>query len=392
MLKQVPWLFAIALFAIVSFGCREQASTNPLPKGRLSSNLKADEEILFFPTYGRQDPETNGWRFDVHGKVFEPEDSSAKRAALIALLQTSIDASVGGDDNAFRDDRIRPFLVDNERGKTVCIDLAGKQVIAGTSEANGHFLNSLILDTGRIANGKKNQIQEYNAVLREGDSRVFSGRVHLIPAEGVSVISDIDDTIKHSQVTDKSELLQNTFLREFRAVEGMPELYASLSDSDVAFHYVSGSPWQLYQPLDAFMSDVGFPKGTYHLKQFRLKDSTAIELLSSQQETKLAAITPLLDAFSERRFILIGDSGEQDPEIYGRIARQHAAQILGVFIRNVTGERSDSERFLTAFEGVPRDRWTLFDDVSQIAEQIRNGARAAQGRAGMASEVGIDSK
>ncbi len=67
------------------------------------------------------------------------------------------------------------------------------------------------------------------------------------------------------------------------------------------------------------MTDTGFPNGTFHLKQFRLTDSSALDLLSSQQETKFAAIKPLLDAFPQRVFILIGDSGEQDPEIYGRI-------------------------------------------------------------------------
>ncbi|MGB7326045.1 MAG: App1 family protein [Rubripirellula sp.] len=65
------------------------------------------------------------------------------------------------------------------------------------------------------------------------------------------------------------------------------------------------------------MSEAGFPEGTFHLKQFRLKDSSVLDLLSSQQETKRSAIVPILEAFPQRQFILIGDSGEQDPEIYG---------------------------------------------------------------------------
>ncbi len=366
---QCPRTILLLAFAIVLVGCREQASTKPPP-----SNLKTDEEILFFPTYGRYDQQAELWRFDVHGKVFESEYSSTKRAALIAALRASADISVGADDSAFLDDRIRPFLVDNERGKSVTIKVAGEQFMAGTSEANGHFSKSLALgaDSLDVTEGK-NQIQEIEAVLRGGDSRTFTGRVHLIAPQGVSVISDIDDTIKHSQVTDKSELLQNTFLREFRAVEGMPELYTSLANSEVAFHYISGSPWQLYQPIDAFMSAAGFPQGTFHLKQFRLKDSSSLDILSSQQDTKIAAITPLLNAFPERDFILIGDSGEQDPEIYGQIAREHSDQIVGIFIRNVTGERSDDERLTTAFQNLPSDRWTLFDDVSQIREPILQG-------------------
>ena len=361
----------IILFAIVAVGCREQASSRLPP-----SNVKSDEDILFFPTYGRYDEASGVWRFDVHGIAFEPEDSSAKRAALNAILRASADVSVDADDSLFLDSRIKPFLVDHERGKSVTIKVAGEQFKAGTSEANGHFSASLVLNAdGRGATEEKNRILEIQAVLGIGDSRTFTGRVHLIASHGVSVISDIDDTIKHSQVTDKSELLQNTFLREFRAVEGMPELYHRLADFDVAFHYVSGSPWQLYQPIDAFMSETGFPNGTFHLKQFRLTDSSALDLLSSQQETKFAAIKPLLDAFPQRAFILIGDSGEQDPEIYGRIAREHANQIVGIFIRNVTNEKSDDERFANAFEKVARDRWALFDDVSQITEQIINLAK-----------------
>ena len=73
------------------------------------------------------------------------------------------------------------------------------------------------------------------------------------------------------------------------------------------------------------------------LKLFRLKDPSALDLLQSQTATKIRAIEPLLTAFPERRFVLIGDSGEQDPEIYTEIARTHRPQIVAVFIRNVTG-------------------------------------------------------
>ena len=342
------------------------------------SNLKSDEEILFFPTYGRFDPAGSVWRFDVHGKVFEPENSSFKRAALIAMLRASVDASVGLEDAAFLDDRVRPFLVDNDRGKSVAVEIAGEQFLAGTSEPNGHFSKALDLQPDSpVADMPKNQVLEIKAVLRDGDAREFTGRVHLIAPQGVSVISDIDDTIKLSQVTDKSELMKNTFLRAFRPVEGMPQLYATLADSEVAFHYVSGSPWQLYQPIEAFMSESGFPAGTLDLKYFRLKDSSVFDLLRSQNEIKLAAIKPMLDAFPQRRFLLIGDSGEQDPEIYGQIAREHSDQIIGIFIRNVTGEGSTDQRFSDAFHDVPDDRWALFDDVPEISDQIISRARSA---------------
>ena len=362
----------VVLFVFTNFaaGCREQALKSPPP-----SNINRDEDVLFFPTYGSLDAKAGVWRFDLHGKVYEPEDSSTKRAVLVAALRSAVDVGFDTDENPFLDDRIRAFLVDNERGKSVTIDVAGEPFAAGTSAANGHFKSSLVLGVDSVPEpNMKNPVLETKAVLRDGDSRVFVGRVHLIGPRGVSVISDLDDTIKLSQVTDKSELLQNTFLREFQPVEGMPALYANMAELDVAFHYVSGSPWQLYQPLDEFLAKVGYPKGTYHLKNFRLKDSSVQNLFSSQEETKLAAIDPLLSTFPDRKFILIGDSGEHDPEIYGQIAREHRDQIAGIFIRNVTEAKSEDERFSDAFRDVPGDRWFLFDQVSQISAQMINCA------------------
>ncbi|MDV6032968.1 MAG: DUF2183 domain-containing protein [Phycisphaera sp. RhM] len=340
------------------------------------STLNADEQILFYPTYGRFDEQAQVWRFDVHGKVFEPEDGSFKRALLIATLKSSMRGNVEIDKDAFLSDRIRPFLVDNERGKSVTIDVAGNQVAAGVSAANGHFRRSLVSGAAGLGVGPQdigtpqNRVLTFKAVLPARDSRTFNGRIHLIAPRGVSVISDIDDTIKHSQVTDRSELMRNTFTRAFRAVEGMPELYADLADAGVAFHYVSGSPWQLYSPLEAFFSDQGFPQGTFHLKYFRLTDSSGLGLLSSQRASKLAAIEPLLDSFPDRRFILLGDSGEHDPEIYGQLARDSPDQIAGIFIRNVTASDRTDGRFQSAFEQVPADRWRLFDDVSQIRDAV----------------------
>ncbi|QDV40284.1 hypothetical protein Enr13x_00900 [Stieleria neptunia] len=373
--KSLAWVVPLAVTMTWVIG-RE-----PEPDALPPSSLKSDEEILFYPSYGRFDEQDQVWRFEVHGKVFEPEDGSFKRRLLIAALKRSVRGKVEIDKDAFREDRIRPFLVDNERGKSVTIDVIGTQFAAGVSGPNGHFHRSLTSDAaalglgGEPIGGQRNRVLTVKAVLPARDSRSFDGRIHLIAPRGVSVISDIDDTIKHSQVTSKSELLKNTFTRAFRAVEGMPELYADLADTGVAFHYVSGSPWQLYQPLAAFFSEQGFPSGTFHLKHFRLTDSSGLGLLSSQRETKLAAIVPLLTSFPDRRFILLGDSGEHDPEIYGQLARDYPDQIAGIFIRNVTSADPTDGRFQTALTGVPSDRWILFQDVAQIKQRVADLAR-----------------
>jgi hypothetical protein len=113
------------LIAVAIVGGQEQRAPTLPP-----SNIKSDEEVLFYPTYGRYDDQAGVWRFDVHGKTFEYENSSRKRAALIAILLTTVNLSIGAEDSAFRDDRIRPFLVDNERGKSVTINIAEQEFIA----------------------------------------------------------------------------------------------------------------------------------------------------------------------------------------------------------------------------------------------------------------------
>lgn len=347
-----PLMIAVALWAV--------------PAGAQSrSDIKSDEAIVFYPTFGSLDRDNNVWRFEVQGKVFEPEDGSLKRALFLSWLRGALDKR--GITEPIREDRVRPFLVDNEGGKSVTIQMAGTLFAAGESDSSGRFASNLSLPLSRAgAPRDQGSAVAYRAVLREGDPRLFRGRVHLIPPDGVSVISDIDDTIKDSNVLDKSELLRSTFMREFKAVTGMSELYDDMSRSGVAFHYVSGSPWQLYEPLQEFLLDAGFPQGTMHLKYFRIKDSSALDLIRSQTATKMAAIEPILAAYPDRKFLLFGDSSEQDPEIYGNLARQHPDQIVGIYIRNVTQSNRDDPRFNVAFDEVPSDKWELFEDVSEV--------------------------
>jgi phosphatidate phosphatase APP1 len=268
---------------------------------------------------------------------------------------------------------LQPFLVDNERGKTVSIRLGERQQKLDPSAANGHLYGSF-----RLSTDEADQLLgdhpggpgwgNFRAVTSAEDKRKFSGRIQFVPQEGLSVISDIDDTIKNTRVTERGEMLANTFTRKFRAVKGMAGLYKQAADQGVVFHYVSGSPWQLYEPLAEFFADVGFPAGSFHLKYFRVKDSTLFDLFASQEATKIKSITAILDAFPRRRFILVGDSGEQDPEIYGRIARASPDRIAGIFIRKVSDTSVADNRLATAFRDIDAETWHAFTEADEIKE------------------------
>jgi phosphatidate phosphatase APP1 len=180
------------------------------------------------------------------------------------------------------------------------------------------------------------------------------------------VISDIDDTIKISNVLDKEKLLANTFIKEFRPVPGMVDAYRSWAKEGAIFHYVSGSPWQLYSFLNDFMVREGFPPGSFALRSFRVKDRTFFNLFASPEKSKIPIIETILSRYAGRQFVLVGDSGERDPEVYGEIARSHPKQIVHILVRNVPGSDVSKERLEKAFSGVALDRWKLFRDAGEL--------------------------
>jgi phosphatidate phosphatase APP1 len=114
--------------------------------------------------------------------------------------------------------------------------------------------------------------------------------------------------------------------------------------------------------LRDFLERAGFPAGALHLKLAHLTDKTFLNFFKSGTETKPARIEPLLEAYTRHRFVLVGDSGEQDPEVYAGLLEKHPNRIARVYIRNVTGAARDDERFSRLFADVDPEKWRLFTD------------------------------
>jgi phosphatidate phosphatase APP1 len=151
----------------------------------------------------------------------------------------------------------------------------------------------------------------------------------------------------------------------------MARVYQAWADSRAAsFHYVSASPWQLYPLLADFIRARSFPPGTFHLRPFRLKDGSFLDLFQSPERYKRQTIVPLLEKFPHRRFVLVGDSGERDPEIYGTLAREHRQQIVRILIRDVTGEPRQSPRYQSAFADLPVNLWRVFQDPASLIKAL----------------------
>jgi phosphatidate phosphatase APP1 len=349
--------------------------------------------IVPFPTYARRIPGSPHWRATVAGMVIDPLPAkSGRRVLAMAVLRRLFDldeAQLGQE--IFRR-RAEAFLFRRVAGARVSVRIGERLVDAGSTDKVGHYQMEIDLDEagGEALAGQRGQAILYGASATDPSGvdapaetgGRSSGRIHLIGDEGLSVISDIDDTVKVTNVANRRELLANTLFREFRAVPGMPDVYRDWQATGAAFHYVSASPWQLASCLDRFFTESGIPGGSMHLKLFRLKDSTPLGRLPSRKRSKRRIIEQIMADFPRRRFLLVGDSGERDADVYTAIARRRPSQVSGVVIRRVAGHAPPAtiERRLDRLaRRLPRGMFRVFDEPDTIRPLGGGAVPSAQG-------------
>jgi hypothetical protein len=342
-------------------------------QAQIGSSIKADERVVLFDTAAWLDEEAGVWHVPVAGWIFEPEEDSTTREVLMREFADVLDLPEDSIDQEIYRRRARAFFVDNERGKRTPVrvgsGVAARWVRPGRSGRDGHFTGELLLHpadaAGLLAEADRNGGWIPTATQpRRGDGEVFTGQVQVLPPEGGLLISDIDDTIKISEVRDRQALLERTFLRAFEPTPSLASMYRFMATDDTfAIAYVSSSPVQLVEPITAFLEEHDLPRGEMHLRPFRWKDSSFFNLLASSMETKPPVIEALLERWPRRKVVLVGDSGEHDPEIYGEIARAHPDQVFFIMIRDVTGEDPEGERYLKAFADLPDWRCVVLTDA-----------------------------
>ncbi|GAB3890468.1 App1 family protein [Spirosoma agri] len=187
-----------------------------------------------------------------------------------------------------------------------------------------------------------------DVVQPNGEAVVKEGHLMISPLYSqFGVISDIDDTVLVTGATNLLQTARLTFLGNAYTrlpFAGVAAFYRALQSGPITtlfnpIYFVSSSPWNLYDLLVDFFRIQGIPKGPILLRDF----SFSAKLLSSQSHHthKLAMIRKVLDVNPQLPFVLIGDSGQQDPEIYTQVVRENPGRIRAIYIRDVTEEQRD---------------------------------------------------
>ncbi len=184
-------------------------------------------------------------------------------------------------------------------------------------------------------------------IPREGAVNFITHADIVVPTGAeFGVISDIDDTILQSDVTSK--LMLRTMLHTLLKNAGNRHAFSGVSDfyQELAlgadgkgfnpFFYVSNSPWNLYDLLLDFLHLNRLPRGPVLLRDFGLPaDDTPFRFSSHKADM----VRRVLDTYPALPFILVGDSGEKDTDIYLEAARNNPGRILAIYIRDVQDDR-----------------------------------------------------
>ncbi|MFC4951122.1 App1 family protein [Pseudonocardia sp. GCM10023141] len=234
---------------------------------------------------------------------------------------------------------------------------------------------------------------EVGLALRDGVA--VTAQVHVVdPESRIGLVSDVDDTIVETGLSRGLEFLRATLLTEVRDRTPLPGA-AALYRAFVAapgparpVFYLSTSPWNLHEMLLEFIALRRFPLGPLLLTDWGPPRSGPFRI--GAQEHKTGVVRRLLDEHPGLRLVLVGDSGQADPQIYAQLAREHPHRIIAVYIRRVrpSSARRMAELDALAAEvtavGVPM---LAVDDSVQIAEHaatigLLDPAALAEVRAG----------
>lgn len=264
------------------------------------------------------------------------------------------------------------------------IKLPDGRILSTTTDAEGYYkVDEKVEGLDQMIN-EAGWLQMEVSYVKGDELRTFSKNNRfpaemLIPSPNAEygIISDIDDTILHTGVASllKWRVILNTFFTNMgnrTPLKGAADLYQKLyrgksGDASNPPFYVSNSPWNLYNYLQGFIKNNNFPKGAILLRDFRTPfDRTP----RPEKPHKQHEIRNILHTYPDLDFVLIGDSGEHDADIYIEIAEEFPERIKAIYLRSVN-HRKRVFRVRGLLEGYKTTPALLVKDSATAEEHAR---------------------
>jgi phosphatidate phosphatase APP1 len=311
-----------------------------------------DLAIQLFPTFAYPIDRGSVWRLMVQGRICQNVPPSLAKRLMLRGFIRAMDLEDHIARGPIFTERIHGFLVAPVARRRVQVTLENQtHVLPRKSKSSGLFACKLDVPKRLLAK-YRTYGSDFEPTLDAPELRIqcdqglvsTSSGVFLAQERGISVISDIDDTIKLTDVCSRRRMLRRTFAEPFESLPGMSHVYQQWAQSGALFHYVSSSPWQIFDALHEFLLTEGFPMGSMHLKWFRLRDEIFKRWSIVRRKSKVGVIRGMIKRMPQRLFVLVGDSGEKDPEMYAKIALKHPKQVVRICIRQIEENPIDAAR------------------------------------------------
>ncbi|KAF2213765.1 hypothetical protein CERZMDRAFT_67194 [Cercospora zeae-maydis SCOH1-5] len=361
--------------------------------GAVVSSLGLDDsQLAALPTQALNIPPyanytDQGWNVRFHGNIYKQPNTSEEKLndlANIFLIDTSVEDLPQNQADQARnvtaaifvvqqgDVEVSPITIEPfDDGEHGGVGKAQNVTLPYNTTSQGDFDVFLPIDSEGLQRGNETQsLQKLNTWV--SNTTNGNATAYLVPNEGLTIVSDIDDILRITKIYDPKEGLLNSFARPFVAWENMPEIYANWSESlpDAHFHYLTTLPEQVTRNYEEFIYAT-YPAGSFDTRPLNFSDIDATLAIRKY------LLVRIFETFPQRKFILVADTSNSDVmKDYPQMAKDYPNQVQCIFLRN-TSATDDSDHFpydTKGFEGIDPARYMFFVHANDLM-----GINIAQG-------------
>ncbi|QIW95890.1 hypothetical protein AMS68_001408 [Peltaster fructicola] len=219
-----------------------------------------------------------------------------------------------------------------------------------------------IASNGLTAGNATQSVQRLNTYV--GGATLGNSTAYLVPEQGLTIISDIDDILRVTKIYEPKEGLLNSFARPFTSWEDMPTIYANWSKSlpNMHFHYLTTTPEQITRNYMQYIY-ANYPGGSFDTRP--LNFSNVDETLSVRK----FLLEKIFQTFPKRKFILIADTSNSDVmKDYPLMATEFPGQVQCIFLRN-TSATDSGDRFpydTSGFKDLNQTNYMFFVNADDL--------------------------
>ncbi|KAH7350311.1 hypothetical protein BKA66DRAFT_291216 [Pyrenochaeta sp. MPI-SDFR-AT-0127] len=352
-------------------------------------------EVLNIPPYANWTDQ--GWNVRFHGNVYkfpDIEQSKVDDLANVFLIDTSV-AQLPPDQQAQARNLTRSIFIVQQGDVNVTMSLEPAPSQGGDGEPGGGnaitapggtqnltlpypttdqgdfdvFLP--IQQNGLLPGNETNNVQRLNVYTNgtlSGNATAF-----LVPTEGITFISDIDDILRVTKIYDPKEGLLNSFARPFTPWLNMPDIYANWSrtlPNNTHFHYLTTTPEQATRLYMDFIYKT-YPGGSFDTRPLNFSD------IKATLSIRMFLLQKVFHTFPKRKFVLVADTSNSDVmKAYPQLAHDYPQQVQCILLRNTSATDKDMwfPYNTEGFKGLNNKSYMFFREPNDLTGlDIANG-------------------